>query len=138
MFDNYYSDHRVRAGNANSLLDHIDLKKMEAKFENDEKEYTVKIHFAVCPTCDGKGSHVNPSIDCNGISAEDFYNDRDFAEDYMQGMYDVPCYGCKGQRVVPEIDTKQTKKDVLELYYELIEDREQYLAIQESERRMGA
>jgi len=56
--------------------------------------------FAVCPTCDGNGTHVNPSIDSEGISAEQFYEDPDFEEAYFSGDYDVACVECGGQRVV--------------------------------------
>lgn len=58
--------------------------------------------FAVCPTCEGRGSHVNPSIDSQGLSAEDFAEDPDFEEAYFSGAYDMPCSECHGQRVVPK------------------------------------
>ena len=41
--------------------------------------------YAVCDRCEGKGSHVNPAIDGNGLSAEDFDEQGpDFREDYMR------------------------------------------------------
>ena len=52
--------------------------------------------WLICPACKGEGSHVNPNIDAGGISAEDFYDDPDFFDDYMSGMYDVPCDACHG------------------------------------------
>jgi len=61
--------------------------------------------FAVCPTCDGNGTHVNPSIDSEGISAEQFYEDPDFEEAYFSGVYDVACAECGGQRVVTKCAT---------------------------------
>ena len=61
--------------------------------------------FAVCPTCDGNGTHVNPSIDSEGISAEQFYEDPDFEEAYFSGAYDVACAECGGQRVVTKCAT---------------------------------
>jgi len=60
------------------------------------------LRFKVCPKCEGKGSHVNPSIDGNGLTYEDFENDPDFEEAYFAGNYDVECYECHGQRVVQE------------------------------------
>jgi hypothetical protein len=57
--------------------------------------------WAVCPTCEGEGKHVNPSIDSHGISREEFDEDPDFEEAYFSGAYDVTCVECKGQRVVP-------------------------------------
>lgn len=60
--------------------------------------------WEVCPVCQGRGSHVNPSIDCNGITPEDFAEDPDFEEAYFEGVYDVPCNRCKGRTTVPVID----------------------------------
>lgn len=58
--------------------------------------------FAVCPTCEGRGTHVNPSIDAHGITAEEMDElGDDFREDYMGGVYDVACAECNGLRVVP-------------------------------------
>jgi hypothetical protein len=74
---------------------------------DEEFEVEVPIRFEVCPTCEGRGRHVNPSIDSHGISVEEFYEDPDFAEDYMSGVYDVPCYECGGKNVVPEIDEQR-------------------------------
>lgn len=56
--------------------------------------------WIVCPVCDGEGKTVNPDIDSNGLTAEDFRDDPDFAEDYMSGAYDIQCRACKGLRVV--------------------------------------
>lgn len=58
--------------------------------------------FAVCPTCEGRGSIVNPAVDGNGISAEEMAElGDDFREDYLSGTYDVRCPECGGNRVVP-------------------------------------
>ena len=56
--------------------------------------------FRVCPTCEGYGTHVNPSIDAHGIGREEFDEDPDFEEAYFAGAYDVTCGKCNGQRVV--------------------------------------
>ena len=86
----------------------LDTRRMvaiaELPDEWDTVEVEVPFRFVVCPTCDGTGHHVNPSVDAHGISPEEFAEDPDFAEDYMSGVYDVPCYECDGQRVVPEPD----------------------------------
>jgi len=61
----------------------------------------------VCRRCGGTGKHVNPNIDGNGISPEEFYEDLDFQESYFSGIYDVTCHDCKGQRVILEpVDPK--------------------------------
>lgn len=75
-------------------------------FEKDgtEVEYDLPARFEVCTRCQGAGSHVNPSIDGNGLTHEDFAEDPDFAESYFRGDYDVQCSVCKGTRVVPVPD----------------------------------
>lgn len=59
-----------------------------------------KSKWIICPVCLGEGSTVDPAIDCHGISAEEFREDPDFAEEYFAGTYDVVCAGCEGLRVV--------------------------------------
>ena len=58
--------------------------------------------WIVCPVCEGNGTTVNPDIDGNGLSADDFNDDPDFREDYANGVYDIQCRCCKGLRVVKE------------------------------------
>ncbi len=65
---------------------------------------TLPTTWVVCPTCSGRGSHVNPAIDCNGLTAEDFAADPDFAEEYFSGSYDQVCNRCAGRTTVREID----------------------------------
>lgn len=73
--------------------------------DDDGVEWETKVpaSWVVCPKCEGEGKHVNPSIDGHGLSAEDFAEDPDFAEEYLAGRYDVTCYECKGLRVVAEL-----------------------------------
>jgi hypothetical protein len=47
--------------------------------------------------CSGDGTTVNPNIDANGLSAEDFDDDPDFAEAYFRGEYDQACAACGGK-----------------------------------------
>ena len=58
----------------------------------------------VCGRCNGTGVHVNPSIDGNGISSEQFDEDPDFRASYFAGHYDVECEECDGARVVDVLD----------------------------------
>ena len=69
-----------------------------------EFNFKLPTKFEVCPRCEGRGSHVNPSIDGHGLTAEDFRDDPDFRDAYFAGVYDVTCEGCNGLRVVEEID----------------------------------
>lgn len=120
--DNYYMDSRVGAAmKCHPWFESVDLKRMvgilefEFCFDVDPDypedgsgapiEATLK--WEVCPTCEGRGSHVNPSIDSHGLTAEDFAEDPDFKEDYMRGLYDQPCNECHGRRVVPVIDPER-------------------------------
>jgi len=66
-----------------------------------DPEQPVRVRFEVCPLCDGKGKHVNPSIDAHGLTREDFDEDPDFAESYFRGDYDQRCNLCSGEKVVP-------------------------------------
>lgn len=82
---------------------------------DDEPAPVKSVRWIVCPVCEGKGTHVNPDIDANGLTAEDFDEDPDFAEDYRSGVYDVTCYTCKGRTTVPD--------DVPEKLAQAAEDR---------------
>jgi hypothetical protein len=79
-----------------------------------DHEVEVPIKFEVCGVCRGKGTHVNPSIDGNGISPEEFDQDPEFYQEYRRGSYDVECYECKGERVVPAIDELRAGKELSE------------------------
>jgi len=142
---NYFGDSRVRAGHRaeGSLLRHVDKARMQAVFEledddGEEREYRVPVKYRVCPTCRGAGTHVNPSVDAGGLTAADFDEDPDFAEDYLGGCYDVTCYECGGERVVAVVDRKRADKAVLKLMDR--HDRAADLYRQEvaAERAMGA
>lgn len=92
--------------------------------------------YEVCPTCRGNGKHVNPAIDGNGLTQEDFDEQGpDFREDYMSGVYDVTCQECKGLRVVLVPDREQLTAEQLEAY-EKHEDDE-YLYHQERRMEMS-
>jgi hypothetical protein len=59
--------------------------------------------YKVCPNCEGSGTTVNPSIDGNGLSWEDFDEaGPEFVEDYFSGVYDVACAECEGNRVIED------------------------------------
>lgn len=71
------------------------------------KAYVFPCKLVDCPTCRGKGKHVNPSIDAGGLTSEDFDRDPGFRAAYFGGSYDVSCYGCDGKRKVPAIDVRE-------------------------------
>lgn len=118
---------------------HFDEKRMTATIEGgDGEDVEVPVVFEVCGTCDGKGSHVNPSIDSNGLSREDFDEDPDFAEAYFEGRYDVQCNECDGRRVVPVVDEARASMEQVKYVHDKIEADAQYEAECAAERRMGA
>ena len=98
--------------------------------EGEEETLTVKAAFEVCSLCNGRGTHVNPSIDAHGITREEFDEDTGFKEEYMSGVYDVQCYECAGKRVVPVPDDDVASaflslndKETLERFTRVLEDR---------------
>ena len=110
-------------------------------FEDQEEPAVMEIPFvwAVCGTCDGKGRHVNPNIDRQGLTREDFDEDPDFAEDYFNGFYDQPCNQCGGSRVEPELKpVTDAEKAHVEAWHKSIEDDYQYERMCAAERAMGA
>jgi len=117
----------------------ITIKLHDIKTDFDVIEITIPGKYEVCPRCDGSGKHVNPAIDGNGLSSEDFAEDPDFKEAYFSGAYDVICSECHGKRVVPIPDVAQcTYAQKRLLVSERIWQREEqiYLAEIKAEQRM--
>ena len=113
---------------------------LTVELENDKGETTthaLPAMYEVCLTCDGKGTHVNPAIDDNGISAQEFIEDPDFQEAYFNGTYDVQCYECKGKRVVPRVDANRVDKTTLEAWESHLKSEYEYRSMCEAERRFG-
>jgi hypothetical protein len=79
----------------------------------DQVEVELPGKRIVCPRCEGKGTHVNPSIDGHGISAEEFAEDPDFEESYFSGLYDVRCEECDGRNVIEVVDESKLTKRML-------------------------
>lgn len=79
-------------------------------FENEDGfvSYTLKLpaKLELCSRCRGHGTHVNPSIDGNGITESEFAEwHQDEVEGYFSGAYDVCCYDCSGDKTEKVIDT---------------------------------
>jgi len=136
------------AAGENKWYDKLDEKRMVLIFtlcgEDDDGDFeeTVELpaKFDVCGLCHGQGKHVNPSIDSCGISAQDFYDDPDFAESYFSGVYDENCYRCGSSRVEPVLDEERltaAQKEILERLERKWQDDANYYAECAAERRMG-
>lgn len=95
--------------------------------------------YEVCPRCRGKGTHCNPNIDGNGITADEWERDwdEDSREAYVRGDYDVTCTTCGGQRVVlvPDHEACQATTELQQLSTMYIE-RERQKARWDHEDRM--
>ncbi len=109
----------------------------------DVCEVSFPCNNIVCPECAGEGKYVNPAVDGNGISGEEFYSEwsEEDRENYMSGVYDVVCKECKGNKVIPEIDeenlSEEEEKD-LKLFRQWQKEEEDYQRMCADERRFGA
>ena len=67
---------------------------------------TTDIATKECTRCRGKGTHVNPAIDGNGITSDEMdrhdHDDPEFRDNYRRGMYDVTCELCNGKRLIED------------------------------------
>ena len=94
------------------MLATIDELEIDGELKEDIK---VVCYFEVCGTCNGKGTHVNPAVDSNGITGDEWNRDWSYEgqQDYLNGLYDVTCYECDGKRVVPEPSEHMNKRDIV-------------------------
>lgn len=102
---NYLNDPRTRAARERGRTFTV--------FIGDD-ETVLPTHFVVCPTCEGTGTHVNPSIDCGGRESpsDEWYGFPD-EDPYLTGVYDVQCFGCAGKNVVARVDESRCTPDQL-------------------------
>jgi len=91
----------------------------------------------ICDLCEGRGKHVNPSIDAHGIGAEEFAEDPDFMEDYFSGTYDVHCTQCRGRGSILVPDADRCTPQQLEAYG-IADESRRPCPIQMAELRAGA
>lgn len=101
-----------------------------------------KWRWAICPVCDGEGQVDNPAFS-NGISMEEWRDewDDESRENYLNGVYDVPCPGqvgfkCHGGKVRLPIMANLSFADKRQL----VRDRHeaQFLAEWKHEREVEA
>lgn len=108
--------------------------------DDDGDEVTVELpgRYEVCPRCRGRGSHVNPAIDGNGISTSDeCWQDDDFREGYLSGLYDVSCERCDGLRVVMAPDVECLADGQRAAWEQHQREEYEYEAERASEMRWG-
>ena len=105
--------------------------------QGDEVVLAIPAKFELCPRCRGVGSHVNPAVDGQGISQEDFDQDPDFQEAYFRGDYDVACHRCQGEKVIKVIDRERATEAEKKLFDANERELADYDAEREAERRAG-
>lgn len=107
-------------------------------YTEDGEEVKLPTVWEVCHVCNGEGKHVNPSIDCNGLTQDDFDSDPDFAEEYMAGTYDVTCNCCQGRTTVQAVDWDRLTPAQSKAYRKQLDDDALNRAEHLAELRMGA
>lgn len=88
----------------------------------------------VCGRCGGRGVHDPEGF---GDVTDLVREDRDWAEDYMRGRFDVRCTTCDGKNVVLSIDVEKADEKMLQHYYDWCDMEQASRAESEAERRMG-
>lgn len=125
------------------------MDTIKVTVENDDGEETtheLPARFEVCPTCEGHGTHLTPSIRDHAYSRDEFMEAFDDEEDRAQyfrrgGIYDVQCEECKGRRVVPVVaeDLVTTEqRPILDLWARQEQSRLDYERETTAERQMEA
>lgn len=120
-----------------------DLNAQTISFETENEEGIERTIVlpgkpAVCRTCRGKGHRVHPDVDGNGLTAEDFAQDPDFAEDYMAGRFDITCSECNGNKIIIQVDRNMAKPEDLAIWEDYLSCMAEAQAEYEAEVRMGA
>lgn len=117
-------------------------KELTITIHVDDADVSLPAKYEVCDCCEGHGKIVNPSIDGNGITqsemAEILYDDPDFLDNYMGGMYDVSCPECKGKRLVQVVDYDNLDEDDKKMYDEWEMEDRAFKSEQEAEMRWEA
>ena len=104
----------------------------------EDIEHKVALKWITCPTCNGEGEHINPSIDAHGITQDEFEEDPYFEHEYHSGVYVVTCYECDGHKKVVDVDREKTSKEALRFVDDYRRNESYYRSERMAERRMGA
>jgi hypothetical protein len=122
---------------------YVEEDPITGEIVDTEIEYSFPAKFVVCYDCAGRGTtYLGWSAkEQPSFTREDFYLEGpDFEEDYFSGKYDSQCPGCKGQRVILEIEEdKIPARDIpmWEAYQNHLQAEYDYYRECEAERRMG-
>ena len=142
---NYHGDRRVVNAHAqrafNAACDHKAMTFTVTREDDNGEEvsYTLPVKWEVCHTCDGSGTHMDPSIDAGGYWGDEDDRDEYTGESrYARGDYSVTCHTCGGRTTLLAVDRARADAPTLALYDKWREDEAYYEAMCRAERRMGA
>ena len=110
-----------------------------------EKDIFLQAKYEVCPKCEGHGKHSNPSIDENGITESEMEEaGEDFKENYLNGVFDITCLICNGEKVISVFDEayiekygSEDDKKYLKAFYDQRKKEQQYQAMCRMEQMYG-
>lgn len=140
---NYHGDSRVlNARDQREFNEGFNAEAMTFTFIQEDKDgeevsYTLPEKFEVCPTCNGRGTHVRPSVDASGFDGWDDVDEYG-ESNYLAGAYNVTCQTCHGRNVVPSIDRDAADDTTLALWDSEREEEASYERLCRMERMMGA
>ena len=101
-------------------------------------EQWVPARYEVCGRCRGEGKHTNPAIDGNGITQSEMDElGDDFREDYVNGVYDIICEECKGEKVVLVPDRERCTDQQWAAWERQLQEEAEYQAERAAELRWG-
>lgn len=75
---------------------------------DDMHEVQLPAQWCICGRCRGEGK---TSAHLGSFTREDFDEDPDFKQDYLDGLYDIACEACDGSGKVREIDRDACTSD---------------------------
>lgn len=78
----------------------------------DGEQLSCRAKWKICYRCGGSGLTDPPEF-VSGFSADEFADDRDFSEEYMQGPSDVPCQECDGRGSVLVPDPEDSHSEAV-------------------------
>jgi RecJ-like exonuclease len=107
--------------------------------EGEVEDVVLSTKRVVCPRCDGRGTHTNPSIDGTGISATEWAEwTDDSREGYLTGRYDVRCETCGGRNVIEVVDEDALCPEYRAAWEQQCHEKARWRYYDAMERRMGA
>jgi len=121
----------------NAYIDRLNYYTDSRTFNPPKPPADFPTTWAICSECRGDGTTVNPSIDAGGLTSEDFCEDEEFGQNYMDGAYDVRCNYCNGSGKVREIDREACDPELLQEFDDDVAAYYECEAESRAERIMG-